>query len=88
MNFKKILFIILFVSSCTTDNSSLDKNIYPNSKFSNKGFALIYDFSEDVKNNVSKKIDEIDVFLVYKDSLGNINTYVSPNLSDLIDIRK
>jgi len=26
--------------------------------------------------------------LVYKDSLGNINTYVSPNLSDLIDIRK
>ncbi len=66
MNFKKILFIILFVSSCTTNNSSLDKIIYPNSKFSNKGFALIYDFSEAVKNNVSKKIDERSLLIFQK----------------------
>ena len=47
---------------------------------------MVLDFNK--AKEISKKIQEIDVFLVYKDSLGNINTYVSPNLSELIDIRK
>tara|TARA_Y100000590_G_scaffold365245_1_gene424009 strand:+ start:1038 stop:1793 length:756 start_codon:yes stop_codon:yes gene_type:complete len=58
MHFKKILIIIFFITSCTTTNTLQNNKILPNTKFSNKGFALIYDFSEDIKLNVSKKIEE------------------------------
>ena len=72
-----------------TESNMLSASVFSKDCFTSDAYAtafMVLDFNK--AKEISKKIDEIDVFLVYKDSLGNINTYVSPNLSDLIDIRK
>ena len=57
MNYKIIIFFIILLTSCTqTQYVKEDLNIIE-SKFSNKGFAMIYDNNTDSKNLVSKKID-------------------------------
>ena len=66
MNFKKILIFIILVTSCTTNNTLNQQNNVQHAKFSNKGFALVYDFSDDVKHVVSKKIEERSLVIFQK----------------------
>jgi thiamine biosynthesis lipoprotein len=84
-----IVHIINPKTGYPTESNMLSASVFSKDCFTSDAYAtafMVLDFNK--AKEISKKIDEIDVFLVYKDSLGNINTYVSPNLSDLIDIRK
>tara|TARA_Y100000590_G_scaffold467639_1_gene647219 strand:+ start:1038 stop:1790 length:753 start_codon:yes stop_codon:yes gene_type:complete len=70
MNFKQLIVIILLVTSCTNTNTFQNKEIVPNFNYSNKGFALVYDFTEEVKRDVSKKIDKRSL-LIFQKNLKN-----------------
>ena len=84
-----IVHIINPKTGYPTESNIISASVFSKDCFIADAYAtafMVLDFNK--AKEISKKIQEIDVFLVYKDSLGNINTYVSPNLSELIDIRK
>ncbi len=66
MNFKIILIFFLFLFSCTTVENYKKDIVEIDSKFSNKGFTLVYENSDDVKNLVSKKIEERSLIIFQK----------------------
>ena len=68
MNFKKIFILFFIITSCTSTNNLKNQNIVSHVKFSKKGFALVYDFSDEVKQEVAKKIDERSL-LIYQKNL-------------------
>ena len=66
MNYKIYILFLLFISSCTqTQNIKKELNII-DSKYSNRGFAMVYDINNDSKNLVSKKIDERSMIIFQK----------------------
>ena len=66
MNYKIYILFLLFISSCTqTQNIKKELNII-DSKYSNRGFAMVYDINNDSKNLVSKKIDERSLIIFQK----------------------
>ena len=66
MNYKIYILFLLFISSCTqTQNIKKELNII-DSKYSNRGFAMVYDINNDSKNLVSNKIDERSLIIFQK----------------------
>ena len=66
MNFKKLLLIfsILILSACNQFDKNDKSLIYVgDQKYSNTGFALIYDDKLIRENKVSKKIDNRSIFI-------------------------
>ena len=68
MNYK--ILILLFLVSCTTP-IKVEKEIIPQRKFSNKGFALLY--TEDLKKNktVTNTIEDRSLIIFQKTSNCN-----------------
>jgi len=70
MNYKTfllLLFFVLFLANCTTNNLSIDKkNTILKKGFSNKGFAFIYDQKHYDNGLVSKKINERSLVIFQK----------------------
>ena len=66
MNFKRILFFIFFITSCTNTNTLINERTISHTLFSNKGFALVYDSSDEIKKIISKKIDSRSLTIYQK----------------------
>ncbi len=66
MNFNQIFIFIFLLTSCTNINTSIDNKTIYESKFSNKGFALVYNFSSEIKDKVPKKIDTRSLIIFQK----------------------
>ncbi len=58
MNFKLIIILFFFLFSCTTVENYKKDIVLVDSKFSNKGFTLVYENTDKVKSMVSKNIEE------------------------------
>ena len=59
MKFSYLIILILFLSNCDQNNSQLSKNKFKNieKKYSNSGFALIYNSELDIKNLDERSLD-------------------------------
>ena len=79
MKFIRFIIILLLCSSCSNTKNIKYETLSPDIKFSNKGFALIYDFSDDIKSKVSKKIDERSL-IVFQKNLKKGSTVKITNL--------
>ena len=56
MNFKKLLLILVFISSCTVYSTDETNQVNLNEiSFKNKGFAIVYDDELYLKKLISKK---------------------------------
>ena len=69
MKFNKFIIIIisLFLTSCQQfDKSEKSTNYISNQKYSNTGFALIYDDKLKRENQISKKIDNRSLLIFHK----------------------
>ena len=69
MKFNKfiIIIIILFLTACQQlDKSEKLINYISNQKYSNTGFALIYDDKLKKNNQISKKIDNRSLLIFHK----------------------
>ena len=57
INYKKIFALLFLITSCAPIENYNKNIILTEPKFSNKGFTIIYSNSADIKNLVSKKIE-------------------------------
>ena len=84
MNYKTIILILLFVTSCTTNNINKSKKdeIVISKIYSNKGFALL--FTDELKKNkiVNKKIDERSLIIFQKNIKKNTNVKITNLLNN------
>ncbi len=84
MNYKTIILILLFVTSCTTNNiNKSKKDVFVISKiYTNKGFALL--FTDELKKNkiVNKKIDERSLIIFQKNLKKNTNVKITNLLNN------
>ena len=60
MNYKNLLLILLFLTSCTVQSTQYSENI-----FSNRGFVLLYDESLIEKKLVRKPLDDRSLEIVH-----------------------
>ena len=60
MNYKNLLLIFLFLTSCTVQSTQYSENI-----FSNKGFVLLYDESLIEKKLLRKPLDDRSLEIVH-----------------------
>ena len=60
MNYKNLLLILLFLTSCTVQNTQYSENI-----FSNRGFVLLYDESLIEKKLLRKPLDDRSLEIVH-----------------------
>ena len=80
MKLNKIIYLIfLIITSCKSINDYKRDVVVGEIKFSNKGFALVYDNSENITNIVSKKIDERSL-IVFQKNLKKGSTVKITNL--------
>ena len=66
MKYIKLIIFLIFVASCTTQIQQKDQILSTKTKFSNKGFALIYNDSSKLKKIISKKIDNRSLIVYQK----------------------
>ena len=66
MNFKYLIFLLFLVTSCVSPIEYKKDLVITDVKFSNKGFALVYDKSKNVNNFVSKEIEERSLIIFQK----------------------
>ena len=85
MLYKKTLLILIFfiLSNCTTANL-VDKQFInePESNFTNKGFALIYDESLYLDKVISKKIEERSLIIFQKNLKKNTQVKITNILNN------
>ena len=60
MNYKNLLFILFFLTSCTVNSTQYSDNI-----FSNRGFVLLYDESLIEKKLLKKPLDERSLEIIH-----------------------
>ena len=60
MNYKNLLLILLFLTSCTVQSTQYSENI-----FSNRGFVLLYDESLIEKKLLRKPLDDRSLEIVH-----------------------
>ena len=60
MNYKNLLLILFFLTSCTVQNTQYSENI-----FSNRGFVLLYDESLIEKKLLRKPLDDRSLEIVH-----------------------
>ena len=60
MNYKNLLLILLFLTSCTAQSTQYSENI-----FSNRGFVLLYDESLIEKKKLRKPLDDRSLEIVH-----------------------
>ena len=79
MNYKILILILLFLSSCTVNNVNKDfENEDVISKiYSNKGFALLYNDELKKRKLVNKKIDERSLIIFQKNLKKNSNVKIT-----------
>ena len=63
MNFKYLILLLFLIVSCVAPIDYKKDLIITQTKFSNKGFTLVYDKSQNINNYVSKKIEERSLIL-------------------------
>ena len=67
MNYKIIIVILFFLSSCVSNIDTKNKtNVIINSKFSNSGFTLIYDEKLLLNKIINKKMNDRDLIIFQK----------------------
>ena len=82
MNYKLFfIFIFIFLNSCVdTTNVKFSKNRIITDKFSNKGFALIYDEDLLKKKIINKRINDRDLIIFQKNlNLGTSVKILNPS---------
>ncbi len=84
MNYKFLIIVILFLSSCVTDNDYKIKseNDLINETFSNKGFALL--FTEDLKKKkiINKKINDRELVIFQRNLKKNTTVKITNLLNN------
>ena len=82
MNYKiLIIFFFLILNNCTSIDLDNTNSKIPNDRFSNKGFALVYNNELYTSKKVSKKIDERSYLIFHKSLEKNSNVKIT-NLSN------
>ena len=82
MNYRiLIIFVFLTLSNCATIDIDKTDVQLPNDRFSNKGFALIYNDYLYQSKEISKKIDERSYLIFHKTLKRNSNVKIT-NLSN------
>tara|TARA_Y100001970_G_C14229689_1_gene857832 strand:+ start:2029 stop:2778 length:750 start_codon:yes stop_codon:yes gene_type:complete len=72
MNFKKLLLILVFISSCTVYSTDETNQVNLNEiSFKNKGFAIVYDDELYLKKLISKKINDRDLVIFQRNLKKN-----------------
>ncbi len=66
MNFKYLIFLLFLITSCVAPVDYKKDLIITETKFSNKGFTLVYDKLQNEDNYVSKEIEERSLILFQK----------------------
>ena len=79
MNFKYLIFLLFLITSCVAPVDYKKDLIITETKFSNKGFTLVYDKSQNDNNYVSKVIGERSLIL-FQRNLKNGSTVKITNL--------
>ena len=79
MNFKYLIFLLFLINSCVSPIDYKKDLFIIDTKFSNKGFTLVYDKSNNVNNFVSKEIEERSL-IVFQKNLKNGSTVRITNL--------
>ena len=79
MNFKYLIFLLFLITSCVGPVDHKKDLIITETKFSNKGFTLVYDKSQNDNNYVSKVIEERSLIL-FQRNLKNGSTVKITNL--------
>ena len=77
------IFIFIFIANCTNENFQINKNkLSLNSTFSNKGFALIYNYDLYQQKKITKKIDERDLIIFQKNLKKGTKVKISNILNE------
>ena len=79
MNYKYLTILLFIVSSCVSPTDYKKDLVISGTKFSNKGFTLVYDKSQNINNYVSKEIDERSL-IIFQKNLKNGSTVKITNL--------
>ena len=84
MNYKKLIIIFLFLSSCSTNNINKfeDKKKVPMQVYSNKGFALLYKDNLKKSRLLNKKIDERSLIIFQKNLKKNTSVKITNLLNN------
>ena len=79
MNFKYLILLLFLIASCVAPIDYKKDLVITDTKFSNKGFTLVFDKSHNINNYVSKKIEERSLIL-FQRNLKNGSTVKITNL--------
>ena len=84
MNYKKLIIIFLFLTSCSTNNINKfeDKKKVPMQVYSNKGFALLYKDNLKKSRLLNKKIDERSLIIFQKNLKKNTSVKITNLLNN------
>tara|TARA_Y100000768_G_C23981015_1_gene685788 strand:+ start:473 stop:1228 length:756 start_codon:yes stop_codon:yes gene_type:complete len=84
MNYKKLIIIFLFLSSCSTNNINKfkDKKTVHMQIYSNKGFALLYKDNLKKSKLLNKKIDERSLIIFQKNLKKNTSVKITNLLNN------
>ena len=84
MNYKKLIIIFLFLSSCSTNNINeiKDKKTAPMQIYSNKGFALLYKDNLKKSKLLNKKIDARSLIIFQKNLKKNTSVKITNLLNN------
>ena len=85
MNFKKYILIIfiLFLSACNQFDQNNKNLVYiSDQKYSNTGFALIYDDKLKREKKISKKIDNRSLLIFHKQIKKNSFVKITNPITD------
>ena len=83
MNYKLLIVILLFLTSCISNTGIINQNTdaFKNmTKFSNSGFALIYDEKLFFEKIINKKMSDRDLIIFQKNlKKGTSVKIINPN---------
>jgi len=84
MNYKKLIIIFFFLSSCSTNNINKfkDKKTVHMQIYSNKGFALLYKDNLKKSKLLNKKIDERSLIIFQKNLKKNTSVKITNLLNN------
>ena len=90
MNYSKffLIFFLLFLVNCSTNIQNIPTEINIDNRFSNKGFALVYNVKLYEQDIINKKIDNRSNFIFHKNLKRNSSVKITNLLNNKSIIAK